>query len=323
MTFVNTGQTTARPPTRQWVWLGGSILLAVLAYLAVVLWVGWAEVSRAILQVGAGGLLLAALMSCCNFGLRYLRWRRYLAHFQHRLPWLDGGLAYMAGFALTTTPLRAGETLRGLLLARFGVRFGQTVAIFVSERLADLMVVIALVSLGLAQFPQARPIVALCALLVAGVLISLLWPYWLQQLARRWAQGRIGRWLAHGVRLLQDARHCHGRGLLALSLLIGLLAWSVEGIAFQSILGGMGVSLSFTTVLLVYMIGKLAGVLSFAPGGLGGTEAAIALLLIWSGVPPAQAAAATILVRLVTLWLAVALGCTALALSLWREKQTS
>jgi uncharacterized protein (TIRG00374 family) len=56
----------------------------------------------------------------------------------------------------------------------------------------------------------------------------------------------------------------------------------------------------------------LAGALSFMPGGLGGSEAAMVLLLRMLRVPLSIAVAATLLIRAATLWFAVLLGIIAL-----------
>jgi uncharacterized protein (TIRG00374 family) len=52
----------------------------------------------------------------------------------------------------------------------------------------------------------------------------------------------------------------------------------------------------------------LAGAISFMPGGLGGAEAVMVALLMWKGMAGADAVAATVLIRLATLWFAVAIG---------------
>lgn len=52
----------------------------------------------------------------------------------------------------------------------------------------------------------------------------------------------------------------------------------------------------------------LAAALSLLPGGLGGTEAVMVTLLVWKGQSLADAAAATLVIRLATLWFAVGLG---------------
>ncbi len=54
--------------------------------------------------------------------------------------------------------------------------------------------------------------------------------------------------------------------------------------------------------------------LSFMPGGLGGAEAVMVALLMWKGVPSADAIAATVLIRLTTLWFAVGIGAVCMGI---------
>ena len=61
----------------------------------------------------------------------------------------------------------------------------------------------------------------------------------------------------------------------------------------------------------VYALAMLAGALSFLPGGLGGAEAVMVAALTLKGVDQPSAVAATIIIRLATLWFAVALGLLA------------
>jgi len=77
----------------------------------------------------------------------------------------------------------------------------------------------------------------------------------------------------------------------------------------------LGLDVAITFGVLVYSISALAGAMSFMPGGLGSTEAVMVGLLLWKGVPAPEAVAATVLIRLTTLWFAVVLGVVALASS--------
>ena len=71
--------------------------------------------------------------------------------------------------------------------------------------------------------------------------------------------------------------------------------------------------MSFALSFFVYGTATIAGAIAMLPGGLGGTELAMRTMLDrLGGVPIAPAAAATLLVRLATLWFAVALGFVAL-----------
>jgi uncharacterized protein (TIRG00374 family) len=64
--------------------------------------------------------------------------------------------------------------------------------------------------------------------------------------------------------------------------------------------------------VFVYALAMLAGAVSFMPGGLGGAEAVMVGLLVWKGMNSADAVAATVLIRLATLWFAVAIGAVML-----------
>jgi uncharacterized protein (TIRG00374 family) len=63
----------------------------------------------------------------------------------------------------------------------------------------------------------------------------------------------------------------------------------------------------------IYPLAMLIGALSFVPGGVGTTEAAIVLMLTAAGAGVEAALAVAIGIRLVSLWLAVAVGMLAMS----------
>jgi uncharacterized protein (TIRG00374 family) len=75
------------------------------------------------------------------------------------------------------------------------------------------------------------------------------------------------------------------------------------------------VTLPLRTATFVYAFASLAGALSMLPGGLGVAEGSLTALLAGLGTPLPEAAAATLLVRGATLWLAVALGVVTVLLA--------
>lgn len=89
---------------------------------------------------------------------------------------------------------------------------------------------------------------------------------------------------------------------------VAVLAWGLEGLSLYLIADSLGIGISLATGIGIYAIAVLAGALSFLPGGLGGTEAVMGVLLIASGADSATAVAITLLCRIATLWFAVALG---------------
>lgn len=297
--------------------LAASIALSALGYLAVALWSGWREVAHAAGRVGVIGVAVALALSLVNYGLRFLRWQAYLRALGHRVPWRPSLRVYVAGFALTTTPGKAGEAVRGLLLKPWRVPYPDSLAAFVSERLSDLLAVLMMTVFGLASHPTTRPLVVVGAAGLGGAFLVMSAGRLLAGLRDRLARalaarGRVAAMLLHGLDVLLQARRCHAPRLLVGAALLSVVAWAAEGWAFQLILRWMGFDLPLQFAVFVYAISMLAGALTMMPGGLGGAEGVMVGLLVWKGLPAPDAIAATMLIRLATLWFAVALGAAAL-----------
>jgi uncharacterized protein (TIRG00374 family) len=74
------------------------------------------------------------------------------------------------------------------------------------------------------------------------------------------------------------------------------------------------VKLPWLAAVFAYSASTIAGAVAMMPGGLGVTEGSMTAFLQALGgktMPPAVASAATILVRVATLWFAVAIGLAA------------
>lgn len=291
-----------------------SVTLAATAYLAFALWGGWREVLAGFVMVGPWGVLAMLALSLANYGLRFARWQLYLSRLGTSLAWRPSLRIYIAGFALTTTPGKAGEMLRGLFLKRHGMPYTHSTAAFVSERLSDLLAVVLIAMLGMGLHPRGGPIVLTGLGATALGMFVLSRGDWLRRLSERLdgATGRIARAFGHLVQLLVAARRCHTPSMLAIATLLSLVAWLAEAYAFYLALGWLGFDASPSFAFAVYALAMLAGALSFLPGGLGGAEAVMAGMLIWGGMGEAQAVAATVITRLATLWFAVLLGIAAL-----------
>ncbi len=297
------------------------LLMAVIGasaiYLGVSLWAGWEEVLLALRQVGLAGSAMALALSLVNYGLRFFRWQYYLGLSHFSPPWMASLRIYLAGFALTMTPGKAGEALRSILLARRGIPYSVTLAALVSERVADLVVFILFALLSVKLYPQASIPVA-----AAAACITLAIALFSNRRIAQWLSGRCAAYrgkgstlLGHVVSILSDVRSNLRPGLLLAATLVGLVAWGAEALAFQWILGWMGHAVPLTLAIFIYAASMLAGAASMLPGGMGGAEAVMIFLLTHHGVPLPAAIAATVFIRLTTLWFAVLIGLFALILS--------
>ncbi len=293
------------------------VLLSVLGYLAFSLWAGWREVVAALVRVGITGTAIALVLSLVNYGLRFVRWQRYLALLGHRVHTAESLRIYMAGFGLTILPGKVGETIRSVFLKHHGVSYPESLAAFFSDQFSNLICMLVLVAFGLWVYPLYQCTgMALVAMIVAGLLV-LQQTNWLRAIGR-FAQCRLpattGKFVGHAIEIVLHSGRCFSPQMLMYGMALGIVAWGAEGVAFYYMVNLLDVDISLQTALFIYAFAMLVGALSFFPGGLGGMEATMVALLILNDVTQPQAVAATVLIRLATLWFAVVLGIVALSL---------
>lgn len=287
-----------------------SLGLALLLYATLVAGIDGERTLAAMRKLELRWWLVILALSLFNYGLRFARWHGYLLWLGDRVGALRDGLIYIAGFALTTTPGKAGEGMRSLYLARYGVAYPHSLAALFAERFIDLLTIALLALLVLIAFSDYTAWVIAPLALMAALLVAIRQRRLLAAMQARTAnpQTRLQK-LAHGVVTAWDrAFALLGRTPLFAGLGIGLIAWTAEGISVYVIAQGLGIDLALTTAIGIYALSMLVGALSFIPGGLGSTEAVMVLLLKLSGIDATTALAITLIARVATLWFAVALG---------------
>ena len=288
-----------------------SLVMAASLYISFIVWTGYEEIARATARLGWTGWLLLLGCSFGNYLLRFVRWAFYLKALGYHLPLRQNFLYYMSGFALTTTPGKAGETIRSVYLKAHGVRYSHSLAMFFTERFLDVVVVTLLAALSVLAFESYGRFVvtaAVALLFMLPLLRSRHLVSGLRLLAPHFPYARIRRLTLHLAHLLETARTLLAWRLLYTGLALGLLAWAIQGLAFHYILTTLQVDASLYSSMSIYAISLLAGALSFVPGGIGTTEAVMGLLLLNMGADTVTAVAIPLISRLSTLWFAVVLG---------------
>ena len=313
--------TNPKPPPVLSGWRFRALLLIVLlsaaGYLMFSIWGGWQEVVAAMARVGFIGTAIALTLSLVNYGLRFMRWQKFLALLGHRVHTPESLRIYIAGFGMTILPGKAGEAIRSVFLKHHGISYPESLAAFFSEQFSNLISMLLLVSIGLWTYPPAKPLVAILATLIVAILLVLQQTRWLQALkalAQNKLPARPAHYITSAIEIVLHSGRCFRLPALLYGIALGVVAWGAEGVAFYYIMHVLGSDLSLPTALFIYAFSILVGALSFLPGGLGGTEATMVTLLIVNNVAQPQAVAATVLIRLATLWFAVALGVFALTL---------
>lgn len=287
-----------------------SILTAV-AYLLFTLWAGWEKVLFALEKVGFLGALIPIGLASAAYLLRFARWTHFLHILGHHLPLVPSFRIYIGGFTFSVTPGKTGEALRGVFLKDYGVPYRQSFGAFLAERFSDLMAVFLLAMGGLLCCPQTRPMLYIALGFVMTILLLIQSESILRKLEtwlRKVLPERFGQHTQFVLETVLSFRKCFSISNLIFSILIGMVAWGLEGVGCFALLKMLGANITIYNVVFIYGFSLLVGALTFLPAGLGGAELSLLQLLVLYDVPPSTAVAVTLMIRLTTLWWSVLLG---------------
>ncbi|UZQ55030.1 HAD-IB family hydrolase [Trichothermofontia sichuanensis B231] len=293
-----------------------SVIATATLYLAIVLWSGvdqfWEALNRLpiwLLPSLAGGVFL-------GYGLRFLRWQWYLGAMGYWVPWGNSLRIFLASFALTASPGKAGESIKSLLLKRqYNIPIAPTLAGLFCERFTDALSVVLLICLSLSTAADLHWLVLTIGAVQLVLILLLQKPAWIKRgilhpLARWPKVAAIATKFEH---LIDSASTLLKPKILVGSTLLALMAWGLEGLVLYVLFQFLGApTITPYQAVLIHTASGLLGALTFLPGGIGGTEALLIGLSVFYGITPTIAVTATFLIRLLTLWFAVAIGILAL-----------
>jgi glycosyltransferase 2 family protein len=283
-------------------------------YLGATAWAARGDLGRATERVPLGLLPSVVGLMLLGLALRAVRWHYYVRRLRWPVPLLPSLWAFVASFAFTATPGKAGEVVKSVLLrTRYNVPLADGVGVLLVERLGDLLAVLLLAAGGFTLLAHGLGYLLLSAVLVVGTtvivgsrqiygpLIALVSR--IPKLAGPAATAL--RLLEAGHELLRPVPFLVGMGL-------AVVAWSCEGVACHLLLRGFGLETQIWTSCSIYGVATVVGALSALPGGVGGFEVVMILLLGRLGMSVAEATMPVALFRLCTLWLGSLIGLISL-----------
>ncbi|MCC6531345.1 MAG: flippase-like domain-containing protein [Burkholderiales bacterium] len=296
--------------------------VGVLLYAGALMWAGSRETLLAAERIGWGTIAAGTLLACTGFVARFARWHSVLTWLGHRLPPWFGFRVYLAGFALTLSPGKLGETSRSLLLLPRGVGIPASLAAFFADRLSDVIGVAALGAAASWISGSRAPvveIVAACTFLFALLARAIVRRSRFEaalncaqrrRRAQRWAWAIARPALAWStVWTVPHALFCAACGLVG----FGIQAW-----VFSMYVDATGAALGTMQCMAIFASATLLGAASMMPAGLGAMEAALIYQLVDAGVATADAMAVALTTRVSTLWCTLLLASCAM-LSVARE----
>lgn len=291
--------------------IGGLLVLFVLGFLGLVAATGWQETMAQLRKLTVVEMAVLLALSLVNYLFRAVRWHLFTRRLGLPTKLGQDIRHFLGGFAMSVTPGRVGELIRMRWLKReTGWTFERTAPLVLVDRASDLVAMALILAVGIALsatgIAGAIPVVIL-ALSAAYVATR---PRLLAACVTL-AYRACGLWPRLFGRVRQAAlslKEFSNAGVLTIATLLGLIGWLAEGYAFYLLLGWMGADIGFWTAVAIFVFSTLAGGLTGAPGGVGGAEAAMIALLGLQGVPLEVSLPATAVIRLTTLWFAIAIG---------------
>ncbi len=287
-----------------------SVGLGALVFLGLSVYSDLERLSTAFERFDKRYIPVALALAVVNYLVRFVRWHLYLKILRVPLACWDSFIIFLAGLVMSVTPGKAGELLKAYFIKyRLGTPVSRTAPVVLAERVTDFISLILLAFLGILSFRfGAFP------LIVGGAGIGL----FILVLGRPTA-------VAAGLRLVERLPVVHrlaaplgqayeGMRLLVApvnltwSVLLGAVAWFAECLGFHLVLLGFDANVGLVQATFIYSFATLFGAVTMLPGGLGPTEGSMSGLLVLKGIPLPDAVAATFVIRVCTLWFAVALG---------------
>ncbi len=291
------------------------VFLVCLVFAGVAGYGDFQEVWRRMSQFPPLYLFWAFGLALVNYLLRFLRWVLYLRILRIHVPFPVSLLVFLGGLAMTITPGKVGELVKCYLLRdRAGVPVAASVPVVLMERVTDLVSVVLMGLIGLLLLP---PLLSTLLLLALAVVAAALYVLSTRHTDRALGLPLVRRWQEEIREARQGVRALTRPWPMAAALALGSVSWVSEGVALWIVLKGLGADISVLLSMPVYAGSVLAGAATTLPGGLLGTEGAMVAILQQIGAERDVAAAGTLIVRVATLWFAVAVGLGALGFLHW------
>jgi uncharacterized membrane protein YbhN (UPF0104 family) len=316
-------------PREPWSKLGRrvavGVLLGLVVYAGMLLWGDLGGITAALRELDLRVPLAACALSFANYCVRFPRWQRYLALVEASVPRRTSFLIYLAGLALTVSPGKMGEALKSWLVRSVqGAPLARTAPIVLAERFTDLTGFLVLIAIGSATGDYAWVTYAaggLAALLLALVSSRRAEVFVVELVSRLPVVAPIAPRLAvaaSSTRVLLAPRE------LVSATILATLGWGLECVGAWLVVDALAPgAATLLEVTYAFALAAVAGALAIVlPGGLGVTDGLLGALLqrpmlalgYAADVARTKAISATLVIRLCTLWFAMAVGLVALAL---------
>ena len=312
--------------------LGVSILI-----LLIMLWfVGIDQVIDALKVANLSIIALALVTQVFTYFLYTLRWQilNKLADMdisiKKLLPMVLVGLAVNN---ITPSGRGGGEPVRAYLLAKDNdeYHFEDTLATVVADRALDTFPFVVLAAVTIVSMTLffkldiwLLVVMVLAVIVIIAILIALIYMCINPGFGQRvdgWIIGLVRRFYKKNSENLENQIHASIFGFqdtmkllisnkkgLVYTLTLSFIIWFFEIFRVYLVFLAFGSNVSLIIIGEVFVVACLVGMIPLLPGGLGAVDGLMILFYSAAGVPASVSAAATVIERLISFWMATIIG---------------
>lgn len=290
-----------------------SVLLFMVIFVIASFYAGIEDVWDRFKQLTPSMFISLLGLSFVNYICRGLKWHLFGRKLGFGVPLKRMALYYASGMALTVTPGKIGTGLRLWLLNKcHKIKYSKGLPLMIMDPLTDLaslfiLCIVSLVSFGGGHLAS----LAVFGSIIVSILTILTKPKWFLKIIKLvylLFGKRKKRAFASLQKMSRNITKLVTPWVFSQTVFFSILGWSASVLAFYHIVISMGGDITFLECMFVFSFATIIGGASMTPGGLGGTEATMIILLLTLGIPNEIAIPATIVIRFVTLWFGVFVG---------------
>ncbi len=310
--------------------------ISVIILLIMLYFVGIEQVIGALKIANLGIIALAIGVQIFTYFLYTLRWQ-----ILNKIAGMDVGIKkllpmVLVGLAvnnITPSGRGGGEPVRAYLLSKEKEEysFDETLATVVADRALDTFPFVLLAAITIASMAMffdfdlwLLVVMVLAVIAIVAILIVLIYMCINPNFGKRvdgWIIGLVRRFYKKDTEELENSIHeaifgfqntmkmvISNRKGLAYSLTLSFVIWIFEIVRVYLVFLAFGANVNLIVIGEVFIVASLVGMIPLLPGGLGAVDGLMIIFYSAAGISASISAAATVIERLISFWMATIVG---------------
>ena len=290
-----------------------------------ILWIGPQQIVDAFKNANWKLLVLAMIIHLIAVGLRSIRWGFIInkpKEFKNNYVVKTIGL-----FAGNFSPVRtAGEPVTAIAGKNINkISLSEGLSAGLTERFFDFIIVGLLLLVSCIWLPKIRYLAIIGGTLSLSFVVLIYFVNWREN-SSIWLYEKIhplieklpigeevvDNFYEKAIKLLKSmavyTKSFTTYKNLVLVIILSLLSWLVECLRLLVVFYAFNVEINFISVVIIFLLANIIGVVTLLPGGIGSIEISLTGLFVLFGVPEALSGSIALADRLVSFWVVTALG---------------